>query len=145
MRRTRRCFALAMMASSLSQGAWVNTTANLAGNASACGNVFCLIAVPGQDKIIAGISGNQGLFATTDNGATWLPMGVSTSWVDAGNILFEKANPEVFWETGIHGGLTHKTVDGGKTFAMISGAGGGDGIGIDMSDPLRKTVVVGAH
>ena len=103
MKQVRICFVFAMLASGVSSAAWVNATGNLAGHASACGNVFCLVAAPGQDKIITGISGNQGLFATTDNGATWTPMGASTNWVDPVNIVFDKANPEVFWETGIHG------------------------------------------
>jgi hypothetical protein len=128
--------------------AWVNVTGNLAGHASACGNVFALVAVPGQNKIIVSVCGNQGLFASADNGSSWQAMGASTGWVDPQNIVFDKDNPNVFWESGMHGGMSHKTIDGGATFTVINnpdGHWGGDGIGIDMTDPQRKTIVLGAH
>jgi photosystem II stability/assembly factor-like uncharacterized protein len=125
-------------------GAWVNVTHNLAGHACACGTVNCMDAVPNQNKVIVGVAGGQGLFATTDNGASWQPMGVSTDWVDELYFVFDKDNPDIFWETGIHGGKIHKTTDGGKTFSII-GFQGGDGMAVDMTDPQRKTIVSGGH
>jgi photosystem II stability/assembly factor-like uncharacterized protein len=138
--------ALSMILSvSFVNGAWVNVTGNLAGHASACGNVFAIFAVPTQNKIIVSVCGNQGLFATTNNGTSWQAMGSSTGWVDPQSVLFDKENPNVFWESGIHGGQIHKTTDGGATFTIVNGATNGDGIGVDMTDPQRKTIVEGAH
>ena len=62
----------AMMPSLRAQ--WVNVTANLAGLPSECGNMCLLSAVPGQDRIIAGIA-KRGLWQTTDGGATWTALG----------------------------------------------------------------------
>jgi photosystem II stability/assembly factor-like uncharacterized protein len=139
-------FLLVVLAMSMTaSGAWVNVTSNLAGKSCACGNVYCLWAPPGQNKVITGICGNIGLFATTDNGTSWQPMGTSTAWVDPQTILFDKDNPDIFWETGIHAGALHKTTDGGQTFSILPGVSGGDALSVDMSDPQRKTIVYGAH
>jgi hypothetical protein len=144
MRRSLFALLLCGIAATHVYGEWVNVTANLAGQPSACGNIYCLFAVPGQDKVIAGVCGNKGLFATTDNGASWQPLGTGSNWVDPQHILFDKDNSNAFWEIGIHGGTVHKTTDGGATFTELS-MGNGDGIGVDMTDPERKTIVIGAH
>lgn len=133
-------FALSLQAS----GAWVNVTSNLAGQASACGNIYYITAVPGQNKVIVSVCGNKGLFTTTDNGTSWKALGSAPAWVDPNSILFDKDNPDVFWEIGMHGGGAYKTTDGGATFTALS-QGNGDGIGVDFTDPLRKTIVIGAH
>ena len=125
--------------------AWVNVTGTLSGMATGCGNIYCVAAVPSQNKVILGISGGVGFYASTDYGNSWQPLGSSTGWVYAQSVVFDKDNPNTFWETGIHGGQVHKTVDGGATFSIIAGVSGGDGIGVDMSDPMRKTIVVGTH
>jgi photosystem II stability/assembly factor-like uncharacterized protein len=125
--------------------AWVNVTGALAGKSCACGGVYCMTGVPGKDKVIIGICGNLGLFETTDNGTSWQAMGTSTGWVDPQQIVFDKDNADIFWETGIHGGTLHKTTDGGKTFSVLPGVSGGDGVWVDMNDAERKTLVYGAH
>jgi photosystem II stability/assembly factor-like uncharacterized protein len=144
----KQFFAVLLAALALNipvSAAWVNVTANLAGKSCACGNVYCMGAVPGQNKVIVGICGNIGMFATTDNGTSWQPLGTSSNWVDPQTIVFDKDNPNTFWEIGIHGGQIHKTTDGGATFTLLSTSPSGDGMGVDMSDPLRKTIVGGAH
>jgi hypothetical protein len=145
-RSTALLAALVMMATASSVSpAWVNVTANLAGHASACGNTFCLFSVPHRAKVIAGLCGSQGLFATTDGGTSWQAMGASTGWVDPQYVLFDKDNPDIFWQTGIHGGQMHQTTDGGASFTVFSGGGNGDGLGVDFTDPHRKTIVCGSH
>ena len=137
---------LSVLAMSLpASAAWVNVTGALAGKSCACGGVYCMMAVPNQDKVIIGICGNLGLFATTDNGTSWQALGASTGWVDPQGIVFDKDNPDIFWECGIHGGAVHKSTNGGTAFTILAGVNGGDGMGVDMSDPLRKTIVVGSH
>lgn len=66
---TRRLLAAGIMFFIVSPLAaqWENVTANLAGLPSECGNMCLLSAVPGQDKIIAGIA-KRGLGQTTDGG-----------------------------------------------------------------------------
>jgi photosystem II stability/assembly factor-like uncharacterized protein len=137
-------FMIGLMAITQVQAAWVKVTGNLAGQASACGNIYYIAAVPQKDKIIVSVCGNKGLWATTDNGASWHALGSASTWVDPNSILFDKDNPDVFWEIGMHGGGAYKTTDGGATFSAL-GQGNGDGIGVDFTDPLRKTIVIGAH
>jgi hypothetical protein len=138
---------LIMSSLSYVDAAWVNVTNNLAGIPCAPAQAYCVAAVPGHNKVILGICGNVGLYATTDNGASWQAMGSSQYWADPQSIVFDKENPDIFWECGIHGGAVHKTTDGGKTFTILSGStgGGSDGIGVDMTDPRRLTLVSGAH
>jgi photosystem II stability/assembly factor-like uncharacterized protein len=124
--------------------AWVKVTGNLANQASACGNIYYIAAVPQKDRVIVSVCGNKGLRATTDNGSSWQALGSATNWVDPNSILFDKDNPDVFWEIGMHGGGAYKTTDGGATFTAL-GQGNGDGIGVDFTDPLQKTIVIGAH
>jgi photosystem II stability/assembly factor-like uncharacterized protein len=130
-------------------GAWVNVTGTFSGTASACGGVYCLAAVPNQNKVIVGICGNKGLFASTDNGTSWQALGASTEWSNPSSILFDKNDPNTFWETGIWSSRIHKTTDGGKTFMLIgantSVTNHNDGLGVDMTDPQRKTMVAGWH
>src|SRR5438105_446083 len=84
---------------------WLNVTGNLADLPSECGNLCLLSAVPGQDKIIAGIA-RRGLWQTTDGGVSWQPLGQSPG-SDAivnrpSRILYDPANANIFWESGIY-------------------------------------------
>src|ERR1043165_9999036 len=83
---------------------WVNVTGNLADMPSECGNMCLLSAVPGQDRIIAGIA-KRGLWQTTDGGSTWTALGQGAGSDTVVNrpsrILYDPARSEVFWESGI--------------------------------------------
>jgi len=129
--------------------AWVNVTANLAEMPSECGNLCLLSVVPGQDKIIAGIA-KQGLWATSDGGLTWTPLGREAgsdtivnrpSW-----IAFDPAHADVFWESGIYNSFgVYQTTNGGKTFQHLGKITHNDFVSVDFSDPLRLTLLAGGH
>jgi photosystem II stability/assembly factor-like uncharacterized protein len=128
---------------------WVNVTGNLAGMPSECGNLCLLSVVPGQDKIIAGIA-QRGLWQTADGGVTWTPLGQGAgsdtivnrpSW-----IVYDPANAEVFWESGIYNssGL-YQTTNGGLTFRHLGSVRHNDYVSVDFSDPPRRTLLAGGH
>jgi photosystem II stability/assembly factor-like uncharacterized protein len=128
---------------------WVNVTANLADMPSECGNLCLLSVVPDQDRIIAGIA-KRGLWQTTDGGATWTPLGQGAG-SDAivnrpSRILYDPANPEVFWESGIYNssGVYH-TTNGGRTFQHLGNARHNDYVIVDFSDPQRRNLLAGGH
>src|SRR5258705_7115287 len=81
------------------------------------------IVVSGQDKIIAGIA-KRGLWQTTDGGATWTPLGQGTGSEVIVNrpsrILYDPANPDLFWESGIYNSSgIYRTTNGGRTFQHL--------------------------
>lgn len=129
--------------------AWVNVTANLAEMPSECGNLCLLSVVPGQDKIIAGIA-RKGLWATSDGGATWLPLGQGAgsdvivnrpSW-----IAYDPTNPNIFWESGIYNGSgVFQTTNGGQTFQHLGKVTHNDYVSVDFGDPKRGTLLAGGH
>jgi len=131
------------------RGAWVDVTGNLAGLPSECGNLCLLSVVPGQDKIIAGIA-KRGLWATTDGGATWVPLGQGAG-SDAivnrpSRIVYDPTNSEVFWESGIYNSSgVYQTTDGGQTFHHLGKITHNDYVSLDFADPRRQTLLAGGH
>ncbi|MGB8354208.1 MAG: hypothetical protein WCD79_10000 [Chthoniobacteraceae bacterium] len=129
--------------------AWENATGNLAGMPSECGNLCLLSVVPGKDVVIAGIA-KQGLWQSADGGATWTAIGKDTGSDSIVNrpsrILYDPANPNIFYESGIYNGSgVYKTADGGKTFLHLGKIGHNDYISVDFSDPKRLTMLAGGH
>jgi photosystem II stability/assembly factor-like uncharacterized protein len=128
---------------------WVNVTANLADMPSECGNMCLLSVVPGQDRIIAGIA-KRGLWQTTDGGSHWTPLGQgagSDSIVNRpSHILYDPANPNVFWESGIYNSSgVYRTSDDGRSFQHLGSAKHNDYVSVDLSDPQRRTLLAGGH
>lgn len=129
--------------------AWVNVTGNLADMPSECGNLCLLSMVPGQDKIIAGVA-KRGLWATTDGGTTWTPLGQGEG-SDAiinrpSRIVYDPTNATVFWESGIYNSFgVYQTTDGGKTFRHLGKITHNDYVSVDFSDPQRLTLLAGGH
>ena len=128
---------------------WVNVTANLADLPSECGNLCLLSAVPGQDKIIAGIA-KRGLWQTTDGGATWTALGQGAG-SDAivnrpSRILYAPTDAKVFWESGIYNSFgVYRTRDAGQTFQHLGGAKHNDYVSVDFADPQHRTLLAGGH
>jgi photosystem II stability/assembly factor-like uncharacterized protein len=128
---------------------WVNVTANLAGLPSECGNMCLLSAVPGQDRIIAGIA-KRGLWQTTDGGATWTALGQGAN-SDAiinrpSQIVYDPKNANAFWESGIYNSFgIYRTSDGGQTFQHLGSATHNDYVSVDFADPQRRTLLAGGH
>jgi photosystem II stability/assembly factor-like uncharacterized protein len=129
-------------------GVWVNATSNVGGNKWGYAGITTMAAVPGTGQIIAGVS-EAGLWGSEDGGKSWVKLGQSDV-VQILNrpyqILFDPTDVKTFWETGNSDGPgLFKTTDGGKTFVPIGNVSGVDGIGIDFTDPQRKTLVIGHH
>lgn len=128
---------------------WVNVTANLADMPSECGNMCLLSAVPGQDKIIAGIA-KRGLWQTTDGGATWTPLGQGAGSDTIINrpseIVYDPKNAGIFWESGIYNSFgVYRTTNGGQTFQHLGNAKHNDYVSVDFSDPPHRTLLAGGH
>ncbi len=149
--RWLHCPALAALltvtASTTHAAGWVNATGNLTNFPSECGNLCRLFPVPHTSKVIAGVAA-AGLWATTNGGATWTKLGAGTPAMRnrPQDILFDPADPNVFWEAGIYTapGL-FKTTDGGNTFTAFGGISHNDGLGIDFTDPQRQTMIATGH
>lgn len=130
---------------------WVNVTGSLAGMASECGNLTLVAADPCSGRVIAGVA-KVGLYATSDGGASWDKLGTGAGSASIGHrpssIIFDPEHPEVFYETGIYGALNDgvfKTEDSGATFQHLGEIGHIDLIGVDFTDPERKTLLAGVH
>jgi photosystem II stability/assembly factor-like uncharacterized protein len=128
---------------------WKNVTTNLANMASECGTLTMISAKPGSNMIIAGIA-KQGLWATTDAGATWTQLGTGGGANPITNrpstIVYDPEHPDTFWEAGIYNGAgVFRTDDAGKTFKALGMISHNDSVSVDFSDPARKTLLAGAH
>jgi photosystem II stability/assembly factor-like uncharacterized protein len=128
---------------------WINVTANLADMPSECGNLCLLSVVPDQDRIIAGIA-QRGLWQTTDGGVSWTPLGQGAG-SDAivnrpSRILYDPANAEVFWESGIYNKSgVYQTTNGGRTLQHLGNIRHNDCVSVDFSHPQRRTLLAGGH
>jgi hypothetical protein len=128
---------------------WTNVTANLAGMTSECGNTEYLTSHPAFDLLIT-IVAKQGAWASTDGGASWHQL-----WPTAGaqqitnrgtSIVFDPAHAETFWESGIYNGPgVYRTTDNGATFVALGDAHHIDSVSVDLSDPMRLTLLAGGH
>lgn len=129
-------------------GVWVNVTSNVGEPKWGYAGVTLLVAVPGTDHVIAGVS-EAGLWQTSDGGKTWTKLGAKDPLPISNRpyqIVFYPKDSDIFWESGNYAGPgLFKTTDGGKTFQPLGKLTQLDGIGIDFTDPLRKSLVVGHH
>lgn len=128
---------------------WVNATGNLAGMSSECGNLTLVSATPCSTRVIAGVA-KKGLWATTDSGKTWEPLGTGAGSATITNrpssIVYDPAHPGVFWESGIYNdGGVYRTNDDGATFEQLGSITHDDLVSIDFGDSARKTLLAGGH
>ncbi len=128
---------------------WVNATGNLAGTPAGCVNLGKVLAQPCSKRIVAGVEG-AGLFASDDQGESWLALGTGAGSAaitnSVTNIVFDPAHPEVSWETGIRGsGGLYSSSDNGATFLELGKLTFTQTVSIDFSDPERKTLLTGTH
>jgi photosystem II stability/assembly factor-like uncharacterized protein len=126
---------------------WVNVTGNVGGEKWGYAGVCTIACVPGADRVIAGVS-ERGLWASTDGGATWTPLGADDE-VKITNrpsrIIFDPKDANTFWTSGCYGPGVFRTDDGGKTFQRLGNVTHVDGLAIDFADPKRQTLLVGLH
>ncbi len=128
-------------------GAWTNVTGEVGGEKWGYAGVCLLVPVPGSDAMIAGVS-EAGLWRTDDRGASWrklAPRDALQIHHRPHQIVFDPADPRHFWVTGCYDASPFATTDGGETFKRLGSLTHMDGIGVDFTDPERKTLVVGLH
>lgn len=128
-------------------GPWQDVTGNLAGMASECGNMSYLAGRPESDQLIAGVAG-QGLWANT-SGAEWTKLGGGGP-VQVQNrpqtILFDPDNSSQYWVSGSYSPPgAFRTTNGGGSFDPLGDVIHLDGLGVDLSDPGRRTLLAGGH
>jgi photosystem II stability/assembly factor-like uncharacterized protein len=129
--------------------AWTNSTGNLAGMASECGNLGLVAADPCSNRVIAGVA-NAGLWSTEDGGKTWSKLGSGAGSAGITNrisaLVYDPEHEGTFWESGIYnGGGVYKTTDNGTTFTELGNVTHNDSVSIDFTDPDRKTLLAGPH
>jgi len=128
---------------------WVNVTGNLAGMASECGNTPYLASHPGYDMLITSVA-KHGLWSSTDGGASWKQLWSAAAAQQITNrgssLVFDPAHADTFWESGIYNGPgVYRTTDNGVTFTALGDAHHIDSVSVDLSDPLRQTLLAGGH
>ena len=127
---------------------WVNATGNLGGNEWVKDGIWKLAGVPGTKDIVCSMMG-LGLWSSSDGGVTWKRMGVEgkrpPNQGQAVQFVFDPANPKQFWTSGMYHYAVWKTSDGGATFTQLGPFDHVDGIGVDLTDPERKTLLIGLH
>ena len=94
---------------------WENVTGNVGGDHWGYNGVCLLVAVPGSERIIAGVSEN-GLWASDDNARTWHKLGVQDKEQikhRTHQIIFDPKDPSTFWVSGNYGAVIFKSTDWG--------------------------------
>ena len=128
-------------------GPWVDATANLAGMASECGNMYYVGASPTQDLVIAGVA-LQGLWANDAATGQWARLGTAGAQImnRTASIVFDPDVPNRLWESGHYSGAgAFRSTDGGKTFQALGAITHLDALSVDLSDPQRRTLLAGSH
>jgi hypothetical protein len=129
-------------------GGWQNVSGALAGLSSMCGSSGTIVAMPNEDKLVAGVA-THGIYSSTDGGITWNFVGPSTGInFSPSQFLVDPDQPSHFWEVGNHAlpGAFY-TGNAGATFDAIGDGTfpGLDNISVDFSDPDRKVQLAGPH
>jgi hypothetical protein len=99
--------------------------------------------------LIAGIA-QKGLWASTDGAASWHAIGTGAGSATITNrtsdIVYDPANKDAFWESGIYNaGGVYYTKDDGTTLAALGDVTHNDSVSIDFTDPMRQTLLAGTH
>lgn len=135
--------------STVGKGGWVDASGDLFADANAGrASVWNLMALPERGIVIASVV-KRGLWASADGGAHWQRLGVDGNRPpDAGQavqFLRDPQQPLRFWVSGMYGFGCWRSDDGGQSFVRLGDATHLDGIGVDFSDPQRRTLLTGDH
>ena len=144
---SRQCAALLVLAASQAQAqrSWIDVTRPLGALLKKPSVITLIAAAPGSDQVIVGID-MAGLFATTDGGLSWSPLGAPGQIAQLPvQVVFDPKRPRTFWVSGMHGPGVFKTMDGGASFVRLGDFSNCEGIGVDLSDEYRRTLVVAMH
>jgi hypothetical protein len=130
---------------------WSNVTGMLAGLESECGNLTLVAGDPCKNRVIAGVA-KRGLYLTSDRGASWTKLSSTAGSANIvhrpSSIVFDPEQHDVIYESGIYGSGgdgVYKSEDGGTSFKQLGTIGHIDLISVDFTDPVRKTLLAGAH
>jgi hypothetical protein len=129
-------------------GSWTDATDGLAGLPSECGNLSLVSARPDRDMMIVSIA-QQGLWSSVQSDS-WSRLGAGPGSATITNrgasIVYDPANANTFWETGIYNGAgVYRTDDNGKTFQPLGTLTHTQALAVDFTDPLRKTMLATTH
>ncbi|HET7544016.1 MAG TPA: hypothetical protein VFK05_29295 [Polyangiaceae bacterium] len=129
-------------------GTWTNATGDLAGTPSGCGTIYYVTTKPGENLLILGVA-KRGVFTSTDSGKSWSQLGTGMGSASFGSaltdVVFDPEHDATWWLSGIRYGSPFRTDDDGETFQALANFDQNDGISVDLSDPDRKTLLVGGH
>ena len=126
---------------------WTNVTHDVGGDKWGYAGVCLLAAVPDSAAVIAGVS-EAGLWSSDDLGKSWRKLAADDKEPirhRPHQVLFDPTEPRRFWVSGCYGASPFVTADDGKTFQRLGNLTHMDGIGVDFTDPQRRTLVVGLH
>ena len=132
-----------LVAKKIEAPGWKNITADLGGATWGKGGVTVFAPVPGRDEILAGVC-YRGFWSTVDGGESWRPLGEPLQTMPH-HLVFDPGNPRTFWVSGIYGPGLHRTTDGGASFKRLGALDHLDGLAVDFSDPLRRTLLATKH
>ena len=122
---------------------WLDATGNLAGLTSECGNLSHISARP-DGGLIAGVA-LQGLWSSTDAGATWSRLGQGEGSEQLTfrptAIVYDPQDPQRFWVSGLYNNGVYVTNDGGATFRLLLSQWSAVDVSVDFTDPERKVVL----
>jgi photosystem II stability/assembly factor-like uncharacterized protein len=124
---------------------WANVTAGVGGETWGYAGVCLLAAAPDRDEVIAGVS-EAGLWSSADGGVTWKKLpGSAGIRHRTHQVVFDPKDARRYWAAGNYGPGIWRTDDAGATFKRLGKLEHVDGIGIDFSDPARRTMLAGLH
>ncbi len=127
---------------------WQNATGDLGGSEWKKDGIWKIVAVPGSKELVCSMIG-LGLWSSLDGGTTWKRLGVEGSRPinqgQAVQFVFDPKDSKQWWTSGMYNYAVWKTSDGGAHFTKLGDFNHADGIGVDFTDPERKTVVIGLH
>ncbi len=136
--------ALSLSGASAQRG-WVNVSQPLGASFKKPVVITVLAAAPGADQVVVGFD-MAGLYATTDGGLSWTQLGQPGQLgMLPVQIVFDPKRPRTFWVSGMHGPALFKTLDAGVSFTRLGDLANGEGIGVDLSDEYRRTLVAVPH
>jgi hypothetical protein len=92
----------------------------------------------------------QGLWSSQNGATDWTQLGKGAGSAAITNrtssIVYDPVHLDTFWESGIYnGGGVYRTDDNGVTFRQLGDAYHIDGVGVDLTDPDRRTLLAGTH
>jgi photosystem II stability/assembly factor-like uncharacterized protein len=114
---------------------------------SECGNLGRVSSHPTSDQLLVGVA-KKGLFASTDGGVSWKPLGTSGAMITnrISYVAYDPVAPETFWESGIYnGGGVYKTTDNGAIFSAVGDVAHCDSVSVNFADPARMLLLAGSH